>query len=113
MQLKNHDSELIKEEIFVRIYQLVLQGEIKDSQVINSVYNYFYRNPDQLFKLYYQKEKPVENPYKYKNCYSCGQKGHIKRNCKTQGLTEEEEIEFVFQKPIEKGELIIKQEVHI
>ena len=100
MQLKNFDSEYIKEETFVQIYQQILKGNIKDTQLINLVYKYFHGNPDQLFKLYYQREEPTENPYKNKNCYSCGVKGHIKRDCTIQALVEEEEIEFIFQKPI-------------
>ena len=99
MQLKIN-SEYIKEETFIRIYQQILKGNIQDSQLINLVYKYFHENPDQLFKLYHQEEEPTENPYKNKTCYSCGSKGHIKRHCIIQGLTEEEEIEFVFQKPI-------------
>lgn len=101
MQIKNYDSE-IKEEIFIRIYQQVLQGEVKDSKTINLVYNYFAENPNQLFKLYHQEEKkkPIINIHQNKTCYSCGIKGHIKINCQVQGLTEkEEEIEFVISKP--------------
>jgi hypothetical protein len=111
MQLKSFNSEHIKEETFVRIYQQILKGNIQDTQLINLVYKYFHGNPDQLFKLYYQREEPTKNPYKNKNCYSCGIKGHIKRDCTIQGLAEEE-IEFVFQKPIHcsycKGEHLIE-----
>ena|SRR6185369_5625593 len=100
MQLKNYDSELIKEEIFIRVYQQVLKGEIKDSKTIDLVYKYFAENPNQLFKLHYQEEekKPIINYHQNKTCYSCGIKGHIKRNCQVQGLTEEEEIEFIISK---------------
>jgi len=90
MQLK-YNSEYIKEEVFVRTYQQILKGNIKDSELINIVFNYFHGNPDQLFKLYYQEEEPVEDPYKNKSCYSCGTKGHIKKYCTIQGLAEAEE----------------------
>jgi hypothetical protein len=98
MQLKNFDSEHIKEETFIRIYQQILKGNIKDKQLIDLVYKYFHGNPDQLFKIYYQKEEPTKNLYRNKNCYSCGVKGHIKRDCIVQGLVEEEAIEFIFNK---------------
>ena len=84
-------------ETFIHIYQQILRGDITDSHLINLVFEYFYRNPNQLFKLYYQEESTTNNPYKNKTCYSCGIKGHIKRDCKLQGLAEEE-IEFIFQK---------------
>src|SRR6185436_20413230 len=98
MQLRGYNSEIIKEEIFIQVYKEVLQGEIKNPEIINQVFKYFSENPDQLFQLHHQEEKSSRNPYLNKTCYSCRIKGHLKRHCNVQGLVEEEEIEFVFQK---------------
>ena len=69
----------------------------------------FYGNP-QLFKLHYQPLEPIKTNCINKKCYSCGIKGHIKRDCQVQGLKEEEEIEWVFQKPsIKEEEEVIKE----
>ena len=103
MQLKRNHPELIKEEIFEKVYQQVLKGENKDPRITDLVFNYFYGNP-KLFNLYYQ------NPHEHKKCYACGLKGHIKGDCKVQGLAEvEEEIEWVFSKPIRKQPEVIKR----
>src|SRR5215217_3262450 len=98
MQLKEQNSEFVKSEIFSCVYKKILEGRIKDPQLINLVFKYLYGNSQQLFQLHYQSVEPPRNLHKNKVCYSCGNKGHIKRSCNLQGLTEEEEIEFVFQK---------------
>jgi len=113
MQLKEQNSELVKSETFAYIYKKILEGRIKDLQLIDLVFKYFYGNPQQLFQLHYQSVEPTRNPHKNKVCYSCGNKGHIKRSCNLQGLTEEEEIEFVFQKHRPVREELIKKEVLI
>lgn len=110
MQLKENCAELIKEEVFEEVYQQILEGRIKDKKLIDLVFDYFYGNP-KLFNLHYQpiKEKQPINYHQNKICYSCGIKGHIKRNCKVQGLAEEEEIEWVFSKPEERPTEVIKK----
>lgn len=114
MQLKNNHPEIIKEEIFDRVYNKVLKGEIKDKQLVDLLFEYFHGNPQQLFKLHHQqlKERPVINIHQNKICYSCGIKGHIRRHCKIQGLTDKEEIEWVFSKPADQAEELIKEEEH-
>ena len=109
MQLKEQNSEILKSEPFAYIYKKILEGRIKNLQLIDLVFKYFYRNPQQLFQLHYQSVEPTRNPHKNKVCYSCGNKGHIKRSCNLQGLTEEGEIEFVFQKHRSVGEKLIKK----
>ena len=74
MQLRNYNSEIIKEEIFIQICKGVLQGDIKDSQIFDLVYKYFAKDSEQLFKLYHQKEKPARNFYKNKNAIPAGLK---------------------------------------
>lgn len=110
MQLRGNCSELIKEEVFEEVYKQVLKGENKNSKLVDLIFKYFYGNP-QLFKLHHQplEEKPTINYHQNKKCYSCGIKGHIKRNCKVQGLTEEE-IEWVFSKPTVQQEEVTKKE---
>jgi len=109
MQLKEQNSEFVKSETFSCVYKKILEGRIKDPQLINLVFKYLYRNPQQLFQIHYQSVEPTRNPHKNKVCYSCGNKGHIKRSCNLQGLTKEEEIEFIFQKPRSIGEELIKK----
>jgi len=97
MQLKNNHPEVIKEELFNQVYNQVLKGEIKDKQIIDLVFNYFYGNTE-LFKYHYQLLEPTKSIYTDKKCFSCGEKGHLKRHCKLQALEEkeeEEEIEFI------------------
>jgi len=102
MQLKNNNSEIIKEELFNQVYKKILKGEIKDKQIINSVFQYFYGNPE-LFKFHYQPLEENKSIYTNKKCFACGEVGHLKRHCQVQGLIEgedkEEEIEFVISQP--------------
>src|SRR5688572_12721379 len=111
MQLKENHPELIKEKIFEEVYNKILKGENQNPTLVNLIFNYFHGN-QQLFKVHYQ---PLETPsifYFDKKCYACGQHGHIKKYCKVQGLTEqeqEEEIEWVYSKPVKKQEEIIKR----
>ena len=104
MQLKNNHPEVIKSEIFDQVYNKILKGEIKDKQLINSVFKYFHGN-SKLFEVHYQHIEPTNKTFIInKKCFSCGEKGHFKRHCQVQGLIEkeeqEEEIEFIIsQKP--------------
>src|SRR5688572_30538979 len=110
MQLRGNCSELIKEEVFEKVYQQVLKGENKDPKIIDLIFKYFSGN-SKLFNLHYQplEEKQTINYHQNKTCYSCGQKGHIKKYCKVQGLAEEE-IEWIFSKPPTKQEEVTNKE---
>jgi len=74
MQLRNYNSEIIKEEIFIQICKEDLQGDTKDSQIFDLVYKYFAKDSEQLLNYITKKKNQQEIFIKIKIAIPAGLK---------------------------------------